>query len=108
MQSLRRAVLLACDRDIANNGLKSNFFGEGTILPGDAARIAMWTGAAIVPAFNLRRGDGRYDVYLEPVIDIVPAEDGVVAKNMEQVAHVMEKYIRSYPEQSGSRSISLP
>ncbi|MBT9149453.1 MAG: Phosphatidylinositol mannoside acyltransferase [Dehalococcoidia bacterium] len=101
IQSLRRgeAVLLACDRDIASNGLKSNFFGEETILPGDAVRIAMRTGATVVPVFNLRRGDDRYDVYFEPAIDVIPAGSGAVARNMEQVAHVMEKYIRSCPEQ---------
>ena len=101
IQSLRRgeAVLLACDRDIAKNGLKSNLFGEETTLPAAAVRIAMRTGAAVVPAFNLRRGDGRYDVYFEPAINVIPAGNGAVARNMEQVAHVMEKYIKSCPEQ---------
>jgi KDO2-lipid IV(A) lauroyltransferase len=62
-------------------------------------RIAMRTGAAVVPAFNLRREDGRYDVYFESAIGMIPAGNGAVAKNMEQVARVMEKYIRSCPEQ---------
>ena len=101
IHSLRRgeAVLLACDRDIAENGLKSNFFGEETTLPTAAVQIAMRTAAAIVPAFNLRRGDGRYDVYFEPAINVIPTGNGAVARNMEQVAHVMERYIRSCPEQ---------
>ncbi len=101
IQSLRRgeAVLLACDRDIANNGLKSDFFGEETAMPGDAVHLAMRTGAAVVPVFNLRRGDGRYDVYFEPALNIIPAGNGAVAKNMEQIAHVMERYIMRCPEQ---------
>jgi KDO2-lipid IV(A) lauroyltransferase len=101
IQSLRRGevVLLACDRDIAKNGLESNFFGEETLLPSVAVRIAMRTGAAVVPVFNLRRGDGRYDVYFEPAINVISAGDGAVAKNMEQIAHVMEKYIKSCPDQ---------
>jgi KDO2-lipid IV(A) lauroyltransferase len=101
IQSLRRGevLLFACDRDIAKNGLKSNFFGEETLLPSVAVRIAMRTGAALVPAFNLRRWDGRYDVYCEPAINVIPAGNGTVAKNVEQVARVMEKYIRICPEQ---------
>jgi lauroyl/myristoyl acyltransferase len=101
IQSLRRgeAVLLACDRDIAKGGLKLNFFGEETTLPAAAVRIAMRTGAAVVPVFNLRRRDGRYDVYCEPAIDIIPAANGAVARNMERITSVMEKYIKACPEQ---------
>ena len=101
IQCLRRgeAVLFACDRNIAKNGLKSNLFGEETTLPAAAVRIAMRTGAAVVPAFNLRRGDDQYDVYFEPAIDVIPVGNGAVAKNMAQVANAMEKYIRSCPEQ---------
>jgi KDO2-lipid IV(A) lauroyltransferase len=101
IRSLRRGevLLFACDRDIAKNGLKSNFFGEETLLPSVAVRIAMRTGAALVPAFNLRRGDGWYDVYLEPAIDVIPAGKGAVANNMEQVTKVMEKYIKCCPDQ---------
>lgn len=101
MQSLRRGetILLACDRDIANNGLKSDFFGEETTLPSSAVLIAMRTGASIVPSFTLRRKDGHYDVYIEPAINMFPGKNGAVAKNVEQIAGVMEKYIKNCPEQ---------
>lgn len=101
IQSLRRGevVLVACDRDIAGNGLKSIFFGEETTVPVGAVRIAMRTGAAVVPTFNLRRENGRYDIYVEPAIDIVCVGNGAVARNMERVIHVMEKHIRQCPEQ---------
>ena len=101
IQSLRRgeAVVLVCDRDMGNDSFKSEFFGEETTLPAGAVRIAMRTGAAVVPVFNLRQGDGRYDAYFEPALDIVPSGDDAVARNMEQVIAVMEKYIRTSPEQ---------
>ncbi len=100
-QALHRGetVGLVCDRDIGKDGFKSEFFGEETRLPAGAVRIAMRTGAAVVPAFNLRRGDGRYDAYFEPALDIIPSGDDAVARNMEQVIAVMEKYIRTSPEQ---------
>lgn len=101
IQTLRRGetVLFACDRDIAKNGLKSKFFGEETTLPTVAVQVAMRTGAAVVPIFNLRRDDGHYDIYLEPAIDIIPAGNGAVARNIQQITSVMEEYIRSCPEQ---------
>ncbi len=101
MQSLRRGevLLLTCDRDIAKDGLRSNFFGEQTTLPTDAVLIAMRTGAAVVPVFNLRQEDGGYDVYFEPAVDIVPSGNEAVARNIEQIASVIEKYIKTCPEQ---------
>jgi len=100
-EALRRGetVGLVCDRDIGKDSFKSKFFGKETTFPTGAVRIAMRTGAAVVPAFNLRRGDGRYDAYFEPALDIIPSGDDAVARNMEQVIAVMEKYIRISPEQ---------
>ncbi len=100
-RSLRRGevVLLACDRDIAGDSPKALFFGEETRLPDIAVRIAARTGAVVIPVFNVRRGDSRYDVYLEPAIDIAPGGNGAVAQAMSQVVCAMEKYIRMCPDQ---------
>ena len=54
------AVLFASDRDIDNNGVRITFFGKETTLPSIAVRIAMKTGAALVPIFNRRSNKGRY------------------------------------------------
>jgi len=101
IQALRRGemVLIVSDRDIANNGQKLTFFGEETTLPDLAVRLAMRTGADVVPAFNLRRGDGKYDAYFEPAINVIQGGNGAIIKNMEQITIVMEKYIKSCPEQ---------
>ncbi|MBM4463210.1 MAG: lysophospholipid acyltransferase family protein [Chloroflexi bacterium] len=101
IQSLRRGevVLFACDRDIAKDGFKSDFFDEETSLPAEAVRIAMRTGAAVLPAFSLRRNHGKHDIYCEPAMDIALGRNGAVARNIQQVIRVMEKYIRACPEQ---------
>jgi KDO2-lipid IV(A) lauroyltransferase len=90
---------MICDRDIGGDGLETAFFGEKTTLPHGPVRIAMRTGAAIVPAFNLRREDNRYDVYFEPAIDLYPDGEDAVLRNMEQLIDVMEKFIKTCPEQ---------
>jgi len=101
LQSLRNGeiVLIACDRDVTGEAPKALFFGEETRLPDIGVRLALRTGAAIIPVFNLRRDNGQYDVYVEPPIEVAPNGDGTVAEHMNEVIHVMEKYIRSCPEQ---------
>ena len=101
MQSLHRGETIGfiCDRNFGKDGHKSTFFGEETTLPTGAMRIAMRTGATVIPAFNLRRGDNHYDAYFEPALEIVTGDGDALVKNMEQLARVMEKYIKICPEQ---------
>lgn len=101
MQSLRRgeAVLIACDRDINGHGITSVFFDEETTLPTVAVRIAMCTGAAVVPIFNRRDGNDKYAIQVEPAINILTAGNGAVEKNVEQVVQIMERHIRHCPQQ---------
>ncbi|APV45074.1 kdo(2)-lipid IV(A) lauroyltransferase [Dehalogenimonas formicexedens] len=101
MQLLRsgEAILMACDRNIKGKGITSVFFGEEATLPTVAVRMAMRTGAAIVPIFNRREDNGKYVIYVEPAIDVFTTGNGAVVKNVEQIAQVMERYIRHCPEQ---------
>lgn len=101
LRSLRRGemVLFACDRDLTGDSPKALFFGRETGVPDIAVRMALRTGAAIVPVFNRRRDDGRYDVWVEPPIEVAHAGNGAAAECMKQIIQVMEKYIRSCPEQ---------
>lgn len=92
-------VLIACDRDVTGEAPKALFFGEETRLPDMAVRIALRTGAAIIPVFNIRREDGQYDVYVEPPIEVVSNGTANVTGHMNEVIRVMEKYIKSCPEQ---------
>jgi len=96
MRSLRsgEVVLIACDRDFGNDSMKLDFFGERTAMPAGAVRIAMKTGAALVPVFNLRQKDGLYDVYFEPEVEVLPEGDGAVANNMNRVIAVMKNILR--------------
>lgn len=101
LQALRKGevVALPCDRDVTGDAPTALFFGEETRLPDIAVRIALRTGATIIPVFNLRRDDGQYDVYIEPPIQVPSNGSSAVAAYMNEVVSVMEKYIRSCPEQ---------
>jgi len=93
------AILLTCDRDFAKDGIKMDFFGEEASMPAGAVRIAMKTGSIVVPAFNLRRAHGRYEVYVEPPIDIIYEGDGAVEENVARVTRALERCISRGPDQ---------
>jgi lauroyl/myristoyl acyltransferase len=101
LEALRNGeiVLIVCDRDVTGEAPKALFFGEEARLPDMAVRLALRTGAAIIPVFNLRRDDGRYDVYVEPPIEVASNGKANVAEHMNEVIRVMERYIKSCPEQ---------
>ena len=93
-------VLFASDRDIDKNGLQIDFFGKDTTLPTVAVRIAMKTGAALVPIFSRRKANGKIEINLEPPIETNGRGDAAqLADKVKEVARIMEHYIGKNPEQ---------
>lgn len=102
LKILRRGeiLLFALDRDTTGGGIKASFFSKNTNMPAEAIKIAMRTGAAIVPVFNRRRDDTRcYDICVETPINVIRSGSDALTKNMKQIIAVMERYIRKDPDQ---------
>jgi len=62
-------VCLLCDRDIAGDGIETEFFGETTTLPAGPVTIALRTGAAIIPVGVYQR-PGRHHAVCRPALDL--------------------------------------
>jgi KDO2-lipid IV(A) lauroyltransferase len=94
-------VALPCDRDIADNSRFVEFFGCPARLPEGAIRIALRTGAPVVPAFVQRRPDDTFLIEVEPPLELSHSGDleADVADGVKKVARVMERYISRRPEQ---------
>lgn len=92
-------LLFASDRSFNGTGVKAEFFGRETLMPKEAIRMAMITGAALVPVFNSRRNDGKIDIYVEPEIKISSKSDAAIDQNLKRTIVVMEKYIKRHVEQ---------
>jgi len=60
-------LAIAADRDIQGKGVPVPFFGEPTRVPLGAADLAQRTGAALLPAYCKRVGDGFVVVFEEPI-----------------------------------------
>jgi len=96
------AVGILLDQNVAwQEGVFVNFFGELACTNEGLALLALKTGAAILPTFNVRERDGRYRVIIEPEIPLIRTGDkgADVQRNTELFTAVIERYIREYPEQ---------
>ena len=92
-------VLLA-DRDIAGGGVEVEFFGERTTLPSGPVTLALRSGAPLIPAAVLFRGEGHHAV-VRPPMDLTRQgrfrDD--VARLTQDLAHELEDLIRLAPDQ---------
>jgi KDO2-lipid IV(A) lauroyltransferase len=103
MRALRRGdmVGLPCDRNIADNSREVEFFGARTRLPVGAVRLALHSGAPLVPAFALRLPDDTFAMRIEPQLELLRTEDpeADLMDGLRRIVRVMEKYISQDPEQ---------
>jgi len=99
--SRNEIIGLAVDRNLTGTGTLTRFFGAPALLPDGAVRVALRTGAALVPAFGLRRPDDTFEAFIEPALELEstgnPPHD--THSGMAKVVGVLEKYIGRYPEQ---------
>lgn len=63
-----RIVCLMADRDLTRNGVQVDFFGEPTRMPAGPAKLAIETGAALIPAYCWNEPD-NWAFRVQPAID---------------------------------------
>ena len=96
-----RFIALASDRDITGQGPRLPFFGEKTHMPIGHARLALKTGAWILPAHMYRRADGGNVLEIRQPIVPDPATDTPESLALRCLV-VLEDFIRARPEQWAS------
>jgi KDO2-lipid IV(A) lauroyltransferase len=87
-------VCLMADRDLSRNGVTVDFFGEPTRLPAGPAKLALETGAALLPAFCWFDGPG-WGVDLGAPLDCSSGDVGVIT---QALADKFAKNIAAYPQ----------
>jgi len=102
-RTLRRGeiVALPCDRGIAESSQWFEFFGAPALLPTGPIRLALRTGAAVLPVFALRLEDGTFHIQIEPELELESTGDreADVVSGMKKVIAIMERHISQHPEQ---------
>src|SRR5439155_19959391 len=92
-------VMMHADRVImGQKGCKVPFLHGHLLLPTGAIRLAMASGAPIIPALVIRRPDGRVRIHIEPHITVEPSDEDPHPALLSFAA-TLEKYVRDYPEQ---------
>ncbi|MEP6471974.1 MAG: lysophospholipid acyltransferase family protein [Acidobacteriota bacterium] len=94
-------VAMQGDRDFNNTGIAVPFFGRPAYFPRGPFRVAMATGAAVLPAFILRTDDGRYRAVIEAPLEIVRTgdRDAALKENLSRYVAILERYVYERPEQ---------
>ncbi len=96
----QEVVCLLCDRDIGNNGIEVEFFGERTTLPAGPAVMAIRMGCRVLPTAVYFDGDGVKGV-VRPPIDT--SRQGSVREDVTRITQALatelEGLIRRAPEQ---------
>jgi phosphatidylinositol dimannoside acyltransferase len=88
-----KVVCLMAERDLSRTGVPVNFFGEPTRMPAGPAKLAITTGAALLPVHSWYERDAcRVEFY--PPMDCTSGDVGVVT---QALADVFARNIAEHP-----------
>jgi KDO2-lipid IV(A) lauroyltransferase len=105
LRALRRGEILAIalDRPDPKKGVWANFFGETVRVPAGPARLALRSGARIMPGVVVRRRGSHcgFEAHVEVGFAFEPSgnEEQDVQTLTQQILDRLEVYISRYPEQ---------
>ena len=92
-------VMMQADRVMpGQKGLKMPFLHGHLMLPTGPLKLALASGAPIIPIFALRAPSGKIRIHVEPAIWPVDSSESPHPA-LAQFATVLEKYVRAYPDQ---------
>jgi phosphatidylinositol dimannoside acyltransferase len=88
-----KIVCLMAERDLSRRGVQVDFFGEPTRMPAGSAKLAIETGAALLPA-HCWFTDDSWRIEIFPPLDCA---DGDVRVITQALADVFARNIAEYP-----------
>lgn len=96
-----KIVTLLSDRDLTGHGPEVEFFGELTRLPAGPARLAIQTGAALLPVAVYEDGWWRYRAVIRPELEVPSAGSKAERTRAltQHLAYELEGLIRRAPSQ---------
>src|SRR5579859_45179 len=92
---------LAADRDLTENSVPVEFFGEITELPSGLAALSLRLNAPLVPVHVVRKSNDSSVVTVYPALELARTgdRDQDTLAGTRQIARVVEAMIRKTPEQ---------
>jgi phosphatidylinositol dimannoside acyltransferase len=89
-----RVVCLMAERDLTRTGVEVEFFGEPTRMPAGSAKLAIETGAALLPTHCWFEDDG-WVAWIQPALDCTGGDVGAIT---QVLADQFAKNIAAHPE----------
>lgn len=105
VRALRRqeVVALLIDTPVAAGGVEVTFFGERTVVPAGPARIALRTGARVIPVVMVRARPTSDQLIALVDFDVRVERSGDTARDVQaltqRIIHAHERFLRAYPDQ---------
>jgi lauroyl/myristoyl acyltransferase len=103
MKHLREGGAVAMQIDRVPRGVRRRgvtLLGKPAHVPEGPLRLAMLTGAPILPIFTARLGHRRYEITAHRPIRLSRSEDDVALDGAaQQIADALEGFVRAYPTQ---------
>ena len=95
-----RAVVIALDGIVGANRIQMPFLNGNIMMSGGAARLALSTGAELLPIFIVRQEDERHKIVIHEPFDIDRNldKDEYVNQWLERFVALFESYVRQHPE----------
>jgi KDO2-lipid IV(A) lauroyltransferase len=94
--------ILADQNTLPEEGVFVNFFGIPACATAGIARIALHSGAAVVPAFCVwEEPQRKFRIYYQPALQLASTGDAGndIQAATQQMAAVIERAVRAYPDQ---------
>jgi KDO2-lipid IV(A) lauroyltransferase len=94
-------IIIADEYRRSGSGVRVPFFGRQVLARRGPATIALRTGAAIVPGYLIRGGNGRLTLTIEPELALDRTRGGntAIAANTMRITRWLERTVRRYPDQ---------
>lgn len=100
----KECVFIPLDQNFGNGrGVFVDFFGQKAATATGPVVLAMRTKAPIVPIFTIRDSDNKHRIIVEPPIELEyrPDDKQMVEANIAKITQIIERYIRTYPQEWG-------
>ena len=96
----KEMVGILIDRPV-KDGVQVQFFGETVTIPEGAARLALKTGARVLPTAMIRTPDNHFRLFFDESFAFTPSGDTTadVQGLMQAIMSNLETIVREYPDQ---------
>jgi KDO2-lipid IV(A) lauroyltransferase len=94
-------LILMMDQDTKVKGVFVDFMGKPAYTPIGASRLALETGALIVPMVMTRKEDDNYRFIIYPELSLINTGnlESDILKNTQRQTKITEDIVRTYPTQ---------